>query len=82
KNEDSLLEQLRRCNLALAQYSQTSGIYIVDFDRCFRTAGYSTLQTDWKLEGSKVAELAAQEICLLLEEGGVVDEFFEIAARR
>jgi hypothetical protein len=58
----SRLERIRRLNLLAVQLSHELGVFVVDLDRALAHLGARTLQTDYRLGGSRAATVGAHQI--------------------
>lgn len=63
--------RIRRLNLLAAEISRETGIYVIDLDRSLADIGARALQTDYRLNGSYAAEVAAKFMALAVISAGL-----------
>lgn len=69
--DEQLLERIRRLNLLAAEISHETGAGVIDVDRSFAHLGARTLETDYRLEGRRAAELGGKVIAEMLLAYGI-----------
>jgi hypothetical protein len=68
-----LVERIRRLNLLAAELSHDSGVGVLDLDRVLAHIGARELQSDYRLSGRIVAEVAGHAIVAGLLAVGLDD---------